>query len=157
MFDKLEFWAVILLLFLSRLRPRSSPSTFFSHQLCCSLISLAPPSLARGLRCIFHRDVLTSLTVSCCSTPPPNPNIFPSFLYSNEPACVEVPPCGSMRKSQQSLSGCTCVKRCVVKGLHAVCWTLPAGGSFLVTSSSLSAAQRGTRWRLPNRQSFEDR
>lgn len=78
--------------------------------------------------------------------PPSTPNIYPSFLYSNEPACVEVPPRGSMRKSHQSLSGCTCVKRRVVKGLHAVCWTPPAGGSFLITSSSLCAVQRGTRW-----------
>lgn len=70
-----------------------------------------------------------------------SPNIFPSFLYSNEPACVEVPPRGSMLKSQQSLSGCTCVKRRVVKGLHAVCWTPPAGGSFLITSSSLCASR----------------
>lgn len=85
------------------------------------------------------------------------PNIFPSFLYSNEPGCVEMPPRRSMHKSQQSLSGCMCVKRRVVKGLHAVCWTPPAGGSFLITSSLLSAARRGTTWRLPNRQSFEDR
>lgn len=141
MFNKLEFWAIILLL-----RPRSSPSTFFSHQLCCRLTSLTPPSPARGFGAFSTETYWLHWRSHAARTPQHLPILF-VFKW----ACR----CGSaaarinaqistisLRLHVCQTTCCKGITRCL---LDAACrWQLPHHLVF-----ALRLAQCGTRWRLP--------